>query len=138
MRAHCSRLVAAVLLPVYLGACTQWTVQPISPMQVQTISEKRPAKIRVTLADSTRLEFDDISLVGDSIVGRIAGTRGADARWQKVGINQVALLETASSNTKMLATIGVLTAAVVIISVIPPRRGEPVVIKPDGPILGSW
>ncbi len=78
MHSRYRRHIAAVLLPVYLGACTQWTVQPVSPKQVQTIVEKQPAKIRVTLADSTRLEFDDISLVGDSIVGRIAGTGARD------------------------------------------------------------
>ena len=96
MRPQYHRLVAAVLLPLYLGACTQWTVRPVSPMQVQTIAEDQPAKIRITLADSTRLEFEDITLVGDSIAGR--NGRGPDAQWQMVGIDQVALLETVPSS----------------------------------------
>jgi len=33
-------------------------------------------KIRVTLTDSTRLELEDVSLVGDSIVGRTTGLYG--------------------------------------------------------------
>ena len=77
-------LLAAVLLPVYLGACTQWTVQPVSPKRVQALTEQEePPKIRVTLADSTRLELEDFSLEGDSIVGRTAGTRGADVQWRR-------------------------------------------------------
>jgi hypothetical protein len=103
MHPRYSRLIAAVLLPVYLSACTRWTVQPVSPKWVQTLTEQEePKKIRVTLADSTRLELEDFSLVEDSIVGRTAGTRGADSRWQNVGIDQVTRLETASSNDKAL------------------------------------
>ncbi len=119
------RLIAAVLLPVYLGACTQWTVQPVSPKRVQALTEQEePPKIRVTLADSTRLELEDISLVGDSIVGRIAGTRGADAQWHKVGIDQVTRLETASSNNKMLHGLAGLAVAGVVVLVIENAAGD--------------
>ncbi len=114
------RLIAAVLLPVYLGACTQWTVQPVSPKRVQALTEQEePPKIRVTLADSTRLELEDISLVGDSIVGRIAGTRGADAQWRKVGIDQVTRLETASSKNRKLVydvALGAVIGALVVVA----------------------
>ena len=111
------RLIAAVLLPVYLGACTQWTVHPVSPMQVQALNEQETTKIRVTLADSTRLVFEDISLVGDSIVGRTAGTSGADAQWQKVGIDQVIRLETASSknNAVLYGLAGVLALGLILV-----------------------
>ena len=113
------RLIAAVLLPVYLGACTQWTVQPVSPMRVQALTEQEePPKIRVTLADSTRLELEGFSLVGDSIVGRTAGTSGADAQWQKVGIDQVVRLETASSKNKKLLYEVAAGAVVVVVGLI--------------------
>jgi hypothetical protein len=103
MHPRYSRLIAAVLLPVYLSACTWWTVQPVSPKRVQALTEQeQPKKIRVTLADSTRLELEDFSVIEDRIVGRTAGTRGADAQWQKVGIDQVTRLETASSSDKAL------------------------------------
>ena len=119
------RLIAAVLLPVYLGACTQWTVQPVSPKRVQALTEQEePPKIRVTLADSTRLELEDFSLVGDSIVGRTAGARGADAQWRKVGIDQVTRLETASSNNKMLYGLAGLAVAGVVVLVIENAAGD--------------
>ena len=106
------RVISSILLPAFLSSCTSWTVHPVSPMQVQALSEQEATKIRVTLADSTRLEFADISLVGDSLVGRTAGTSGADAQWQKVGIDQVIRLETASSKNKKLLY-GLVGAAVV-------------------------
>ena len=117
MRPRYRRLIAAVLLPVYLRACTQWTAHPVSPMQVQALNEQETTKIRVTLADSTRLVFEDISLVGDSIVGRTAGTSGADAQWQKVGIDQVIRLETASSknNAVLYGLAGVLALGLILV-----------------------
>lgn len=116
MHPHYRRLVAAVLLPVYLGGCTQWTVRPVSPQQVRTITEEQPAKVRITLADSTRLEFEDITLVGDSIAGR--NGRGPDSQWQMVGIDQVALLETVTSSRDALhalAGVAVIGAAALVV-----------------------
>ena len=125
-------LLAAVLLPVYLGACTQWTVQPVSPKRVQALTEQEePAKIRVTLADSTRLELEDFSLVGDTIVGRIAGTRGADAQWHKVGIDQVTRLETASSNNKVLYGLAGVAVVGVALAVINDSAKDTVFGDPD-------
>ena len=112
------RLIAAEMLPIYLAACTQWTAQPVSPMQVQALSEQ-DTKIRVTLADGTRLEFDNISVTGDSLVGLTAGTRGEEAHWDKVGLDQIVLLEAASENNRkvlyLVAVTAVVTALVVVV-----------------------
>jgi len=54
-----------------------WRTERHAPQEV--ISRKRPERVRLTLADSTRLELAHPVSVGDSIIGFVAKTRTAVA-----------------------------------------------------------
>jgi hypothetical protein len=66
-----------ILLCVLAAGCANWHAQPLTPQQV--ISEMHPKRIRVTLTDSSVLELKHPVTSGDSIAGKINGTRTAVA-----------------------------------------------------------
>ena len=55
------RLVAAILMTSYLGACVSWQVEEATP--------EKAAELRVTLADGRQLVLQDARVIGDSLVG---------------------------------------------------------------------
>jgi hypothetical protein len=60
------RLIACILLPSYLVACTTWKTQEASPQQV--IAEE-PDKVRVTLTDGSQVEVFQPVVSGDTLRG---------------------------------------------------------------------
>ncbi len=64
------RLVACMLLPTMLAACTTWQTQDMSPQQFFT--EQQPDTLRVTLADGTEYALGKVSVSGDTIFASVA------------------------------------------------------------------
>ena len=62
-----TRLLAVVLLVVYLPACHSWRVENVTPEQL--ISTKHPDKVRVRLADSSVVDLQQPSIAQDSLRG---------------------------------------------------------------------
>jgi hypothetical protein len=62
-----SRLVAALLLSMYLLACTSWRVRNVTPERA--IARDHPDKVRVTRVDSSRIVLSQPRISGDSLVG---------------------------------------------------------------------
>ncbi|MGE5231344.1 MAG: hypothetical protein ACM3NS_06345 [Deltaproteobacteria bacterium] len=63
-----TRLIALVLLLAYLPACHSWRTENVAPEQL--ISTKHPDKVRVRLADSSAVELQQPSIVGDTLRGQ--------------------------------------------------------------------
>ena len=61
------RLIACILLPAYLAACSTWTTQEVSPQQV--IGEEQPDMVRVTLTDGSQVEVYQPRVSGDTLMG---------------------------------------------------------------------
>jgi hypothetical protein len=61
------RLIACILLPCYLVACTSWKTQEASPQQV--LAHEQPDKMRVTLADGSRVVLLEPVVSGDTLTG---------------------------------------------------------------------
>ena len=60
------RLVATVLLTVYLPACHHWvTPKGVTPQEY--ITAKRPSTVRVTLTDSSRIVLQNPRAASDSL-----------------------------------------------------------------------
>ena len=66
------RIIACILLPCYLVACTSWKTQEASPQQV--INEDQPNKVQVTLADGSKLVLEEPAVSGDTLSGLDDGT----------------------------------------------------------------
>jgi hypothetical protein len=61
------RLIACVLLPCYLAACSSWKTQEIAPEQV--LAEEQPDTVRVTLTDGSQVEVYQPAASGDTLMG---------------------------------------------------------------------
>jgi hypothetical protein len=68
-----NRKILVLLLPALAVACTSWHVESVSPVQVIA---KQPAQVRVTLAAGDQLVIRNPRVVGDSIVGVSARSKG--------------------------------------------------------------
>jgi hypothetical protein len=66
------RLIACILLPSYLVACTSWKTQEASPQQV--LEDEQPDKVRVTLSDGSQLVLEEPAVSGDTLSGLDDGT----------------------------------------------------------------
>ena len=66
------RLIACILLPCYLVACTSWKTQEPTPEQV--IAEEQPDKVQVTLTDGSKLVLEEPAVSGDTLSGLDDGT----------------------------------------------------------------
>ena len=66
------RIIACILLPCYLVACSSWKTQEASPQQV--INEDQPDKVQVTLADGSQLVLEEPAVSGDTLSGLDDGT----------------------------------------------------------------
>ncbi len=117
------RIIACILLPCYLVACTSWKTQEASPQQV--LEDEQPDKVRVTLTDGSQVEVYEPALSGDTLIGFEKGSRD----WRKtedtpggavsIPLSDVSALEVRKSDggLTILAVFGglVLAAGVVIV-----------------------
>jgi hypothetical protein len=69
MRAHppLRRLIACILLPCYLLACTTWQTQELTPEQV--IAQEQPEQVLVKLADGSKVVLAQPRVSGDTLSG---------------------------------------------------------------------
>ncbi|MEE8193417.1 MAG: hypothetical protein V3T74_11770 [Gemmatimonadales bacterium] len=65
------RLIACILLPCYLVACSTWKTQEASPQQV--LADEQPDKVRVTLADGSQVVLEEPVISGDTLTGVAEG-----------------------------------------------------------------
>jgi len=61
------RLIACLLLPCQLAACTSWKAQEPAPEQV--LANQQPDKLRVTLTDGSRFVLDQPVVLNDTLSG---------------------------------------------------------------------
>ena len=61
------RLVAVIVLPTYLAACTSWRVQETAPAQL--FEQEQPTNVRATLTDGTTIELENPRVSGDRLIG---------------------------------------------------------------------
>lgn len=66
-RSH-PRSIAWVALVTCLPACSSWKVSTVPPAQL--LADEPPAKIRITLADSSKVVLSQPELVEDTLVGQ--------------------------------------------------------------------
>ena len=65
------RIIACILLPCYLVACTSWKTQDASPQQV--LAEEQHDKVLVKLADGSKLVLEQPVVAGDTLTGSVDG-----------------------------------------------------------------
>jgi hypothetical protein len=65
--------IAWAFLATCLTACSSWKVYTVPPAQL--LADKHPAKIRITLADSSAVVLTPPELLGDTLVGQSEGQR---------------------------------------------------------------
>jgi hypothetical protein len=61
------QIIACLLLPTYLAACTTWKTQEASPQQV--LADEQPDRVRVELADGSRIVLEHPVVSGDTLMG---------------------------------------------------------------------
>ena len=99
------RLIACIMLPCYLVACTAWKTQEASPQQV--LADEQPDKMRVTLSDGSQVVLEEPVISGDTLTGV------AEGQQTSIPLDDVADVEVRKAQT--LLTVGVVvlgTAAV--------------------------
>ncbi len=84
------RLIACILLPCYLVACSPWTTQEASPQQV--IQDEQPDKVRVTLTDGSQVEVYEPVVSGDTLTGSVDGEQ------RSIPLADVSALEVRKTN----------------------------------------
>jgi hypothetical protein len=101
------RLIACILLPTYLAACTSWKTQEVSPQQV--LADKQPDKVRVELADGSRFVVEEPVVSGDTLMGFEKGrwTSGRHVPGDEVSIPLSDIEHVAVRGTDIGLTVGV-------------------------------
>ncbi len=69
--ARMERLAFTAWLAASAGACSSWQVETVSPEEL--ISQQHPDQIRVTLPDRSKVELQQPTLEGDTLVGIVGG-----------------------------------------------------------------
>jgi hypothetical protein len=84
------------VLAVHSSACTNWVAQPVSPDQVVS---RKPAQVRITLANGSRTVMAAPTIVGDSLIGVPADSQGArSGRRLSTALSDVQSLEVQQVN----------------------------------------
>ena len=93
------RTIAALLLLLYLPACTSWQVGKPSPEEF--LENEHPEKVRVTQTDGSRVELMSPAVRADSLVGRVNGGTSVSIALSEV--QKVEVRESDSTKTGLLA-----------------------------------
>jgi hypothetical protein len=102
------RLIAFILLPTHLAACTTWQTQDLSPQQV--IAQEQPDKVLVKLADGSKVVLTGPQVSGDTL----SGYDGTEP--YRVPLADVSAIELKEADT--LLTVGVIFGALVVVGVV--------------------
>ena len=96
-----------VLLTTALAACTQWQVQNVPPEQL--VATRHPARIRVTMSDSSKVVLTNPEIVNDTLYATTAHAGSTSASGSRDGIALADVSHLAIRRTDPIAT-GVLIA----------------------------
>ena len=102
------RLVAVVVLPIFLYGCTTWEVQTVAP--AQSIAEA-PDKVRVTLTNGSEQVLENPQMVNDTL---LSGEQNATTSLYPLS----SIEHLAFKKTKLLATIMTVVGAVVVVGLV--------------------
>lgn len=113
MRTHppLRRVVACILLPCWLLACSSWKTQETSPQQV--LGNEQPEKVRVTLSDGSQKVLHSPAVSGDTLTGVTGG--GEELSIPLTSVSALELREPDGNKTWGLmigVVIGMLAAAI--------------------------
>ncbi len=104
------RIIACILLPCYLAACSSWKTQEASPRQV--LADGQPDKVQVTLADGSQLVLEEPAVSGDTLSGLDDGT---PVHIPLANVSSIAVKGTDGVKTGLLVFGVVVVAAAVIL-----------------------
>jgi len=105
------RVVACILLPCWLLACSSWKTQETSPQQV--LGNEQPEKVRVTLSDGSQKVLHSPAVSGDTLTGVTGG--GEELSIPLTSVSALELREPDGNKTWGLmigVVIGMLAAAI--------------------------
>ncbi len=100
------RIIACILLPCYLVACTSWKTQEASPQQV--LADEQPDRVQVTLTDGSQLVLKEPAVSGDTLSGLDDGN---PVHIPLADVSSIAVKGTGGATTGLLL-LGVLAVAV--------------------------
>jgi hypothetical protein len=108
------QIIACLLLPTYLAACTTWKTQEASPQQV--LADEQPGKVQVELADGSRIVLEHPVVSGDTLMGveeRWSGRKRVPGNEVSIPLSDIESVAVRSTDVGMAITLGVLSLAVV-------------------------
>ena len=117
------RIIAVLLLLLYLPACTSWQVGTTSPEQL--FEDDPPDKCRITLTDGSEVELMSPVIRADSLVGTPKG----DSVRVAIPLSEVLLVEVRKPNNKGLI---IAVSIVVLVGVVVYQVANDALF-PDGP-----
>ncbi len=109
------RTIAALLIVLYLPACSSWTTLPAAP--AQAVSAKHRNVVRLLLRDSTTVQLAHPLVEGDSLVGRVpdpASVPDSLRPRRAVAIADVTAVQVPSLTTTSTVLAGVGVAALLV------------------------
>jgi hypothetical protein len=99
------RLIACILLPCYLLACSTWKTQEASPQEVLA---EQPDQVLVQLTDGFKVVLRQPAVSGDSIIGLENGEQ------RSIPLASVSALEVREPD--MLLTTGAILGGLVVVA----------------------
>jgi len=107
------RIIACILLPCYLAACSSWKTQEASPQQV--LEDEQPDKVQVTLTDGSQLVLEAPVVSGDTLSGLDDGT---PVHIPLANVSSIAVKGTDGAKTGLAVLGGLLALAAVAVVVL--------------------
>jgi hypothetical protein len=104
------RPIAALLLLLYLPACTSWQVAKTSPEQL--FEDDPPEKVRVTHTDGSRVELMSPEVRADSLMGTVKGGDTVSIALSKVQKVEVRESDSLKGLALTVGVLGLLVASV--------------------------
>jgi hypothetical protein len=104
------RLIAYTLLLWYLPACTAWHV--VEGVRPEDLIATKPADVRVTRPDSTRIVLHEPSIAGDSLSGARYRMFPLSDRHSSVAVSDVTQIEIRRFSAGKTVVAVALTAAI--------------------------
>ena len=105
-----SRLIAGVLLPMYLASCTSWKVQSTSPEQV--VSESSSSTLRVTLTNGYQVDMQRARVTEDSLYGYVNSSSAEQ------GVALADISQISKKKTSVGRTVGLVVVVYAVLAVI--------------------
>ena len=110
------RAIAALLLTLHTAGCVSWQVVTVPELAKPNVKADAKADVRATTADGNAIVMSEVTIVGDSLCGRIRDGANATRCLAHRDITALEIQRANSGDTVALVVVLVLAAIVAISS----------------------